>query len=89
VKKDEADDMTERAEKVARACFPLLAHHGAEVQGAALGELVALHIAGHIILGDQAKTERMRAMVLEEFVRLVKDLVPLVEAGHILPRLRQ
>jgi hypothetical protein len=31
----------------------------------------------------------MRAMVLEEFVRLVKDLVPLVEAGHILPRLRQ
>jgi hypothetical protein len=87
VKKDEADDLTERARAVAQACFPLLAHHGSEVQGAALGELVALHIAGHIIPGDRARTESMRAMVLEQFVSLVKDLVPLVEATHILPRL--
>jgi uncharacterized membrane protein len=87
--KNDADRMTERAEAVAKACFPLLAHHGSAVQGAALGELVALHIAGHIVPGDKAQTEYMRALVLEEFMKLVKALVPLVEATHILPRLNQ
>jgi hypothetical protein len=87
--KRDADEMTERAEAVARACFPLLARHGSEVQGAALGELVAIHIAGHVVPGDPEQTEAYRAKLLEEFFKLVKDLVPIVYEQHIMPRMMQ
>jgi hypothetical protein len=81
-------DAADEAELVARECFPLLAGKGAMVQGAALAELVARHLAGHVILGDAKKTKALRAQLLEEFVKTVKDLIPILDEGVIQPQIK-
>lgn len=73
-----------RASELAKACHPILAGQGGEVQGAALAELVALHLAGHIIPGAEAETAEMREAMLELFVETVKSLLPIMEAMHTL-----
>jgi hypothetical protein len=47
---------------------PLLAGRAPEVQGAVLGELVSLFIAGH--------HPQLRDEILEQHIKLVRDLIP-------------
>jgi hypothetical protein len=79
----------DRAIKLANQCKRLFAGQGPDVQGAALVELVALHLAGHISPDDPEATEALRAGLLETFVVTVRHLVPIVEASEIRPRLEE
>lgn len=74
------DETVARAEWLVDRIKPLLAGAGPDVQGAALVQLVALHLAGH--------PPEMRAALLELHARCVGDMVPAIEretfgpAGH-------
>ena len=77
------------AAKLAKRCYPIFAGQEAEIQGAALADLVARHLAGHVAIGDEEATEAMRAFLLEAFIIAVKQLVPIVDAADIQPELRR
>ena len=81
-------DAADAAEALAKACYPILAGQGFLVQGAALAELVARHLAGHVLLGDPNKTKQLRADILKEFVRTVEALVPIIDADVIQPHIK-
>jgi hypothetical protein len=51
--------------------------HGRDpaVQSAALADLLAMWLAGHVVPGDPAETDRLRSDLLRDHVRLVADLV--------------
>jgi hypothetical protein len=78
-----------QAMRLAHKAKKLFAGKGGDVTGAALCELVALHVAGHIAPDDPEATEELRRMMLEAFVETVQKLVPIVEASEILPRLKE
>jgi hypothetical protein len=78
-----------KAAALAKRCYPLFAGQGPDVQGAALAELVALHIACHVVQGDEVQTAQMREVMLELFVGTVKKLVPVLEALEVTPRLKE
>lgn len=69
---DFAREVTARFESIR----PLLAGAGPKVQGAVLGDLVALWLAGHLVVGDPAATAELRKDMLDELVGLVEKLVP-------------
>jgi hypothetical protein len=81
-------EIADDAETLARQCYPIFAGHPAPVQGAALVELVARHLAGHVLLGDPNKTKQLRADILKEFVRTVEALVPIIDADVIQPHIK-
>jgi len=56
---------------------PILAGRRAEVQGAALADLLAIWLAGHVIFGDAEKTRKMRATLLAEHCAAVRQLTDL------------
>lgn len=68
-----ADDAA--VEAIAAAIKPLLAGKTPTVQGAVLADLLALWLAGHVVLGDPAATEELRADLLAHHVRAVLRLV--------------
>jgi hypothetical protein len=67
---------------------PLLAGRAKEVQGAALADLVSIWLAGHVIRGDPAATERWRKDVLAMHVETVRLLLPINYAVYVEPQLR-
>lgn len=75
-----ADKRVHLARDLVERVKPLFAGEGSDVQGAALVELVALHLAGH--------HAQMRETMLGLHVEAVRRLVPVVErelfgpAGH-------
>jgi len=77
---DVADAAVHRARDLVESIKPLLAGHGPDVQGAALVELVALHLAGH--------DPTLRNWSLQLHVECVRRMLPIVErelfgsAGH-------
>jgi hypothetical protein len=81
------EQAADEAEALAKRCFPILAGHDRMVQGAALAELVAHHIAGHVILGDRGKTEALRAMLLKEYIKAVEGLIPILDEDVIQPEI--
>jgi hypothetical protein len=86
---NEAREIVERAAKLVHRAKRLFAGMGSEVTGAALCELVALHVAGHISPDDPEATEALRKELLEVFIVAVKGLVPILEATEIRPRLEE
>jgi hypothetical protein len=58
---------------------PMLGGVDPVIQSAVLAALVSLYLAGHFIGGDPAATEKMREELLGEFVKLVRQLVPISE----------
>jgi hypothetical protein len=77
------------AQNLAEKIGLLLAGHDPEVQGAALADLLALWLAGHIAPGDKKATDEVRRLLLDAHVKAVLELVPINEAGIIEPKLRQ
>jgi acyl transferase domain-containing protein len=61
------------------AIRPILAGQPSPAIGAALGELVAMFIAGHFS-GDRADTDNFRESMISAHVNLVRALVPVCEA---------
>lgn len=72
-------DAVQAAARVAEDLKPHLAGLHPAVQGAALAQLVALHLAGHRV-SDRAERDRMRATLLALFGDTVRELVPLADA---------
>jgi len=49
------------------------------VQGAALGDLTATWLAGHIVPGDPGATKELRRQLLAQQMELIVNLIPLNE----------
>jgi hypothetical protein len=76
--------MTARTEQLCREIQPFLAGEGAEVQGAVLADLVAMWLAGHVVLDDNRKidgdaTDAARTAALDQWLDLVRALSPINE----------
>ena len=56
---------------------PRLAGHPPELQGAALADLLATWLAGHVIAGDRDTTLHLRAELLANHIAAVTALVPI------------
>jgi hypothetical protein len=89
-----ADNTVEMMEAAAvgalvKAITPLLRGFPSEVQGAALADLLAMWLAGHLILGDPKKTEAYRESVLELHLEAVRQLIPVNYAMNVEPQLKE
>jgi hypothetical protein len=54
---------------------PLLAHQPTQVQGAVLADLLAMWLAGHVMLGDKRATNRLREDMLKAHLIAVSALI--------------
>lgn len=76
--------MTARTEQLCREIQPFLAGEGAGVQGAVLADLVAMWLAGHVVLDDNRKIDRdatdaARNAALDQWFDLVRGLTVMNE----------
>src|SRR5262245_46031556 len=58
---------------------PRLAGKPPEVQGAALADLVATFLAGHMVAGDPEATAKLREELLTTHIEIVRQLIPVNE----------
>lgn len=72
-----------------KAIRPLLAGRAAEVQGACLADLLAMWLAGHVLVGDPAASEAYREKVIALHLDAVRRLIPINYAALIEPKLRR
>jgi hypothetical protein len=77
--------------ELVEAMRPLLAGKSASVQGAALADLLAMWLAGHISRGDPegAETKRIREEMLELHLAAVRALIPVNYKMVIEPQLKR
>jgi hypothetical protein len=74
-------DFVNRCERIYR----VLTGAGSETQGSILANLLSLWLAGHFIHDptsggiDRVATNELRTAMLHEFIKLVRDLIPLSE----------
>lgn len=73
------------ATQVVAQLRPALAGHSPEVQALALAEALAIHLAGHIVEGNLARTRELRARLLKTHVQVVRKLIPVVARELGLP----
>lgn len=85
---DDSEKKARQGGELARECHAVFARQNPEAVGAALCELVALHLAGHFVPGDAVDTALMREMLLEAHIETVRKLVPIMEAMHTVPLLK-
>ena len=78
---------SKQALQIAERIKPLLAGLSAEVQGAALADLLSLFLAGHLADTPEA-TRRLRDEILELHIQAVRNLLPANEK-MILARLKR
>lgn len=64
-------------EQLVELIRPLLAGRAPGIQGAALADLTAIWVAGHIILGKRTETEAMRERLLMGHMDMVRELIRL------------
>jgi hypothetical protein len=81
--------MTKEASRLAGKMARSLSGRDPTVQGAALCELVATHLASHVCPGDQRSTDALREVMLEAFIKTVRDLVPIMYAARVAPQLER
>lgn len=67
------------ADALVESLKPLFAGHNPGVQGAALADLLAIWLAGHIIVGDADATRTLRAGLLAHHCSAVRMLVDLYD----------
>ncbi len=72
-------------DSIVDAIRPILAGHPPDLQGAALADLLAIWLAGHIIPGQPAKTKALRKRLLTMHVAIVRELIPVSEAMFVSP----
>jgi hypothetical protein len=73
---DQTADPDQVGELVERV-RPLLAGQDPPVVGAALADLLAIWVAGHIVTDDPKATDMLRAVLLANHFRAVSGLVPI------------
>jgi len=63
-------------EKLVERIRPLLSGRSPQTQGAALADLLAMWLAGHIVQGNPAATDELREELLEAHTAVVRKLIP-------------
>ena len=71
------DDSARRAAELAATIAPLLAGLSPQIQGAALADLTATWVAGHIVAGNAKATARMRREMLRVHYEAVQQIADL------------
>lgn len=66
-------------ERLVEAIRPLLAGKAPPVQGAALADLLAVWLAGHMVPGEPAETQLLRDELLDAHISIVRKLIPVNE----------
>jgi hypothetical protein len=69
-----SDEDARRAMRLAGKLARQLKGKGSKVQGAALADLTAIWLASHVVPGDPAGTERLRANMLAEQIAAIAKL---------------
>jgi len=73
-------DNAAEVEAIVNRMRPALAGHPSPIQGAALADLLAIWLAGHIVPGKPAETKAARERLLKMHVEMVRKLIPVNEA---------
>jgi hypothetical protein len=81
---DEADEVHDLVEAVS----PFFVGKPTQVQGAALADLLAIWLAGHVNRDDPSKSARIREEMLELHLKAVRALIPINYATLIEPKLK-
>ena len=73
-----------------QAVMPLFKGKPQQVQGAALADLLAMWLAGHLDREDPEgeRTERIREMMLEAHLVAVRALIPINYKSQVEPQLK-
>lgn len=66
-----------RVQRLVEQIKPILAHQPPEIQGAALADLLAIWLAGHVYSGLPSTTATMREAFLLAHIERVRELVPI------------
>lgn len=74
---------SEQVYELAEQIRPLLAGKDTAIVSAALADLTAMWVCGHVVLGDWGATQAVRQQVFSAYIGLVKTLV---ESGVDEPR---
>ena len=85
-----ADADAKSVEALVRAAMPLFAGKPEQVQSAALADLLAMWLAGHLDRDDPEgeKTARIREALLEAHLVAVRALIPINYKSQIEPQLK-
>ena len=75
--------------ELVRAVSPSFADKDRVVQGAALADLLAMWLAGHVIRGDEKASKRLRKQMLRLHILAVKSLIEVNYKQTIEPELRR
>ena len=65
----------EQVHALVMAVRPLLTGQPSAVQAAALADLVATWLAGHVVVGDREATDNLRAVLLDDHMDDVRSLI--------------
>ena len=84
-----ASDQAREAQALEKQLSRLLMGKDPGVQGAALANLLALWLAGHVVQGDPQATQALREAMLEVHLSAVWQLVPINYEAFIEPKLRR
>lgn len=68
-------ELQARIEALTKPMGEILAGNPPEIQSAALADLVAMWLAGNVVMGDLEATAEYREWLFGEFVKLVRGLV--------------
>jgi hypothetical protein len=79
----------EEVEALVEAVRPLFAGKRPEIQGAALADLLAMWLAGHVDPNDRPVTEAKREELIEIHLAMVRLLIPINYAMLIEPELNR
>jgi hypothetical protein len=85
----DVEDEVKQVQFIVKAASALLQGKPPQVQGAALADLLAMWLAGHLILGDPKKTKRLREGMIAEHMKTVRDLIEINYRDRIEPELRR
>jgi hypothetical protein len=77
------------ATRLVKAIMPLLKGRASEVQGAALADLLAIWLAGHINADDPENSDAVREVILEFHLEAVRSLIPVNFKQYVEPRLKR
>jgi hypothetical protein len=85
----DVEDEVKEVQFIVKGAGALLMGKSPQVQGAALADLLAMWLAGHLILGDPKKTKRLREAMIAAHLKVVRDLVEINYRERIEPELRR
>jgi hypothetical protein len=89
LRRREQKQRTDAVWRLVRAVTPHFRGKAPEVQGAALADLLATWLAGHVVPGSEADTEASREAVLQLHLDAVRRLIPLNFKAYVAPQMKE